>query len=198
MVQPYDYPQTPHVRRHGPAGYSTYESYRPWLEDEFSFRCVYCLKRMVWAPTDIWAVDHLVSQSEAPQLACEYDNLVLACQFCNQRKSSHRVPDPCQVAYGACLTVNSDGTVTPHGRHGNRLVSTLRLNHPRMLAERRKWLKIIETLRQHDLAEYESLMGYPPILQDLRKRKAPQNRRPQGLSESCFAKQERDELARIY
>ena len=153
---------------------------------------------MVWAPTDIWAVDHLISQSDAPHLTCEYDNLVLSCQFCNQRKSSHRVPDLCKVAYGACLTVNSDGTVTPHGRHGNRLVDTLRLNHPRMLGERRKWLTIIETLRKHAPSEYETLMGYPKELHDLNKTKAPQNRRPQGLSESCLAKLKRNELPKVY
>jgi len=97
-IEPYIYPPRQHSRRHGPAGYSTYESYRPWLEDEFSFRCIYCLNRKVWSPTNIWAIDHLISQDEAPELECEYDNLVFACQFCNQQKLANRVPDPCRVA----------------------------------------------------------------------------------------------------
>src|ERR1039458_1968128 len=67
-IQPYAYPARPHRRRHGPAGYLTYESHRPWIEDEFHFRCIYCLNRKVWAPTNIWAIDHLVSQDEAPVL----------------------------------------------------------------------------------------------------------------------------------
>ncbi len=41
----FDYPEPRLERIHGPAGYSTYESFRPWLRDEFTFRCVYCLKR---------------------------------------------------------------------------------------------------------------------------------------------------------
>ncbi len=40
MTDPFSYPNRPHVRRHGPRGYANYESYRPWLRDEFSFRCV--------------------------------------------------------------------------------------------------------------------------------------------------------------
>ena len=47
-VPPYAYPSKALNRRHGPSGYTDYHSYRPWLEDDFAFRCVYCLKRMVW------------------------------------------------------------------------------------------------------------------------------------------------------
>jgi hypothetical protein len=39
------YPAAPHARRHGPQGYADAESYRPWLRDEFAFRCIYSLFR---------------------------------------------------------------------------------------------------------------------------------------------------------
>ncbi len=45
MTDPFAYPPAPHVRRNGPQGYADYQSYRPWLRDEFSFRCVCCLLR---------------------------------------------------------------------------------------------------------------------------------------------------------
>ena len=45
MNSPFEYPSSPHRRRHGPLGYADYASFRPWLRDEFSFRCVYCLLR---------------------------------------------------------------------------------------------------------------------------------------------------------
>ena len=32
--------ETPHVRCHAPKGYQDYRSYKPWLRDEFPFRCV--------------------------------------------------------------------------------------------------------------------------------------------------------------
>src|ERR1700682_3612702 len=44
------YPSEPHQRKHGPAGYTNYEEYKPWLRDEFTFRCVYCLERELWYP----------------------------------------------------------------------------------------------------------------------------------------------------
>jgi hypothetical protein len=46
----FDYPSLPHARRHGPQGYADYKHYKPWLRDEFSFRCVYCLCRETWLP----------------------------------------------------------------------------------------------------------------------------------------------------
>ena len=36
----FEYTHTIHSRRHGPLGYLNYSSYRPWLRDEFQFRCV--------------------------------------------------------------------------------------------------------------------------------------------------------------
>lgn len=47
---PFEYPSAPLVRRHGPVGYLDYSSFRPWLRDEFGFRCVYCLRREQWEP----------------------------------------------------------------------------------------------------------------------------------------------------
>ena len=198
-IHPYAYPARPHRRRHGPAGYSNYESYRPWVEDEFCFRCIYCLNRKVWAPTNIWAIDHLVSQDEAPELECEYDNLVFACQFCNQQKLANRVPDPCQVAYGKCLRVESDGTVTPLNKQGKRLVTVIRLNHPRFIDERLKTLCVWKILAEHDSAELQRLMDFPADLPDLSRLKPPGgNRRPEGISESCFARRERGNLPKTY
>ena len=196
-VQPYEYASEPHRRRHGPAGYTEYSSYLPWLKDEFSFRCVYCLKRIVWAPTDQWVVDHSISRAEAPELECEYDNLVLACQFCNGRKGSNRVPDPSRVAYGRCLRVEEDGTIAAIGEDGsgNRLINVLRLNHPWQVEQRRNLIKILARVDQELFIQ---LMGYPSDLCDLRKLRNPDNRRPDGLQNCHFARRERCELPAVY
>jgi len=196
--EPYAYPHRPHRRRHGPAGYTDYASYRPWLEDEFWFRCVYCLKRMVWAPTDVWSVDHLVPQVGAPERECDYDNLVLSCQFCNQQKSGRSVPDPCRIAYGLHLVVEPDGRVAARGKAGRRLVKDLRLNHPLHRKERVKMMGILRSLAVHDRGEFERLMGFPADLPDLRRKRAPMNSRPAGLQESCLALRERGALPRVY
>jgi hypothetical protein len=68
-LTPFAYPFDPHQRRHGPAGYANYEEYKPWLRDEFTFRCVYCLERELWYPdrADSFSVDHVESQKVAPR-----------------------------------------------------------------------------------------------------------------------------------
>ena len=39
LPRPFVYPTSPHPRRHGPAGYEDYDSFKDWLRDEFGFRC---------------------------------------------------------------------------------------------------------------------------------------------------------------
>jgi hypothetical protein len=76
----FTYPPQAHVRRHGPAGYQDYASYRPWLRDEFTFRCVYCLIRECWGRrTGEFDLDHFVPQSLDPEAEVVYDNLLYAC-----------------------------------------------------------------------------------------------------------------------
>ena len=60
------YPAQPLARRHGPCGYADYQSFRPWLRDEFSFRCVYCLIREQWGRvTGEFDLDHACLNSPA-------------------------------------------------------------------------------------------------------------------------------------
>src|SRR5437868_6664315 len=82
------YPMRPHERRHGPQGYEDYQSYKPWLRDEFSFRCTYCLCREAWFPNgdDSFSVDHFTPRTADPERATDYDNLVYACCQCNRLK----------------------------------------------------------------------------------------------------------------
>lgn len=197
-INPYTYPNAAHKRRHHPSGYSDYSSYFPWVQDEFLFRCVYCLKRMVWHPTDVWTVDHLVPRETAPQLACEYTNLVLACSFCNSQKGEKSVPDPCSVAYGKCLSVQLDGSIVPHGKHGKAIIDAVRLNHPRMQEERVKTIKVLHVLAAADPDEYVRRMTYPTDLPDLSKRHPPVNLLPNGVDQSCHARKSRNELSETY
>lgn len=197
-ANPFAYPTEPHCRRHGPGGYTDYQSYRPWLEDNFIFRCVYCLKRMVWAPTDVWSVDHIIPQDEAKDLACVYDNLVLACQCCNRMKSNQRAPDPCLVAYGQFLRVSSDGAIIALNKVGARLLRALRLNEPRYQQWRCRRMRELRALALCDPEGYEQVMGFPTTLPDLSKRRVASNTRPEGIRNSWLAKRLRGELPKVY
>jgi 5-methylcytosine-specific restriction endonuclease McrA len=91
----FDYPEPQGTRRHGPANYAGYASYRPWLRDEFDFRCVYCLKRETWGQVTFeFELDHFEPQSLNPQLRLDYVNLVYACRRCNAVKRDQTVADP--------------------------------------------------------------------------------------------------------
>src|SRR5437879_4639115 len=97
MTEPFVYPSGPHQRRHGPRGYANYVSYRPWLRDEFSFRCVYCLIREQWGRHGSLGVDHFLAVALYPERAGDYDNLLYACTTCNAAKGDRVLPDPTVV-----------------------------------------------------------------------------------------------------
>jgi hypothetical protein len=121
---------TPHVRRHGPCGYADYTAYKPWLRDEFSCRCVYCLFRERWHPSGEagFSADHVEPQSRAPHRICDYTNLLYACLICNSTRQNRAAPDPCAVAFGAMLWVREDGTAEGLTSEGSALIQTLGLN----------------------------------------------------------------------
>jgi len=131
-MQGFEYPAEPHSRRHGPAGYDDYGSYRDWLRDEFTFRCVYCLHRERWyGRPGSFDIEHFIPVSVDPRGKCEYTNLLYACRTCNAAKSDVlAVPDPCTVAFGDCLRVKTDGEIEPLNEAGRRLRDVLRLNSP--------------------------------------------------------------------
>lgn len=108
----FDYPKFRSERRHGPSGYAAYESYRPWLRDEFDFRCVYCLKRETWGQvTGEFELDHFSPQSISPHLRVDYVNLVYACQRCNSIKGRKTVADPFTLLCSEKISIRLDGSL---------------------------------------------------------------------------------------
>ncbi len=106
------YPAEPLERRHGPDGYIDYQSYRPWLRDEFSFRCIFWLIREQWGRvTAEFDLDHFVPQRSRPDRSVEYDNLLYACHTCNLRKDDQRLPDPEAALTANQVRVYPDGTL---------------------------------------------------------------------------------------
>lgn len=200
-AHPYRYPTQARSRRHGPAGYKDYRDYHPWLEDEFLFRCVYCLKRQKWAPTDIWSVDHLIPQVEAAELECDYNNLVLTCQWCNNRKLADSVPDPVAVAYGNCLRVDdSTGEVRSLNEEGEILIRVLKLNRSEHVRTRTDNLRRLEIMSRCAPDEWKRMMSFPEDLPNLRRKSPPGgNSRPEGLDECCYERKHKcNDLPEVY
>ena len=103
----FEYPAAPHSRRHGPRGYGNYESYKPWLRDEFTFTCAYCLVREQWQRGGHrhFSVEHIAPQSTFPQRTTDYTNLLYSCVDCNSLRQDRPVLDlaPPHLAYTSTL-----------------------------------------------------------------------------------------------
>ena len=149
---PFNYFSGPHQRKHDPAGYKNYQDYKPWLRDEFTFRCVYCLERELWYPDRhaSFSADHVEPQKDAPLRVREYTNLVYSCTRCNSFKLRVRLIDPTAVGFGKHLRVDErtgmidavkvDGKPS---REGELIIRQLHLNEDPALSNRRFAIELL-------------------------------------------------------
>jgi HNH endonuclease len=177
----FEYPVSAHQRCHAPAGYLDYENYKPWLRDEFAFRCVYCLERERWYPSRsaAFSVDHVIPQAVAPTRVCDYENLVYACLRCNSGKKDVLLPDPTRLCTMECLSVDEDGAIRALSVDCADLIDLLHLNDSPAIDTWRTYLRIMKLKQDHpDNPDVHALFldafGYPDELPDLA------SRRPQG------------------
>lgn len=203
---PFTYPTQPHVRKHAPAGYKDYGRYKPWLRDEFEFRCVYCLHREMWSRDRhaSFSVDHIVPQVEDVTLLCVYSNLAYACLRCNSLKQAVRVLDPTQEGMGRHLRVESDGAVSGLTADGQFLIELLHLNATTAISEHRRILRHLELRQRYpedrDIkADFLAAFGYPEDLPDLRSLKPPAGNRLDANKYQCYhARRAAGQLPDIY
>ena len=203
----FTYPTTAHVRRHGPRGYKEYQAFKPWLRDEFAFRCVYCLLRERWFPpffSALFSVDHLVPQSRSPALPGVYENLVYACVACNARKQdAWPFLDPCAEPLNEHLQIRQDGTIEGRTVAGQRTIKILQLDRQELSHFRRELLELERIAAAHPRSQttqrFRELMSFPDDLPDLALLRPPEgNGRSQGVGESYFAKRQQGILAESY
>ena len=195
----FGYPESKSGRIHGPSGYSSYESFRPWLRDEFTFRCVYCLKRETWGQvTGEFELDHFEPQSIAPDQALDYFNLVYACRRCNAVKSDQRVDDPLTILSSDVASVLPDGVLSSQHPAAVRLIRQIDLNSPRLKQWRVMWMRIVDLAKERDPDLYRQLTGFPDDIPDLSRLKPPVNSQPEGLEISWYARRQRGLLPESY
>ena len=195
-----------HARRHGPQGYEDYQSYKPWLRDEFLFRCVYCLCRESWFPDGegSFSVDHFAPRAEAPELVTSYDNLVYACCQCNRLKhGATGLLNPGAEALGVHIGIREDGTIFGKTLAGAELIAVCRLDRPSLTMFRHGVLELWRLLRDRNSPQAAHLVrqffGFPSNLPCLALLRPPGgNRRPSGIAGSAFERQQRGELPATY
>ena len=206
MTTVFEYSAEAHQRKHGPRGYQDYRSYKPWLRDEFAFRCVYCLWRENWCADGdgSFSVEHLLPRVTHPDRVCDYDNVVYSCSRCNSLKQdAFPVLDPCEDGWGAHLQAVVDGTVRGITQQGKRTIEDCRLNRPKLVEARRRMFQLLDTLRASERAEAKRLLafylGFPGNLPVLTQLNPPSgNTRPQGIASSFYEQKQRGELPGSY
>jgi hypothetical protein len=201
LPAPFAYPSKPHVRRHGPQGYSKYGKYRNWLRDEFCFRCIYCLRRETWLTLRRdYEIDHFLPKSEHPDVERDYDNLVFACSECNGTKATKYLPSPESVAYGDCLRVDENGEIHALDDYGvgEAIIEALDLNAPEYSYLRRRIIETVAEARPGSKT-LKWCLGYPDELPNLSNEAKPKdNKRPDGIRESHYERKCRGELQDYY
>jgi hypothetical protein len=202
----FDYPSLSHERKHGPRGYRQYQSYKPWLRDEFSFRCIYCLCRERWFPDgdDNFGADHIESQRRVPERRTDYDNLAYACCRCNAAKQDCVwLPDLWEQPLASHLRVLEDGTIGGLTPEGAAWIQVCGLDRPKLTAFRKGLLALMRDLATREDPEATKLLrqclAFPDNLPRLAALRPPGgNVRPDGISNSAFELQRRGELAATY
>jgi hypothetical protein len=198
MTSPFDYPPAPMVRRHQPRGYTSAASFRPWLRDDFAFRCVFCGLRETWQPGDL-DVEHFEPAGRVPARALDYQNLLYACRTCNGKKGGRAVPDPTVELLRGVVTMDENGLLVATSPQARELILVLGLNTRRQRTYRRIVAEVLQMAEQNDPALYRQLMGYPDELPDLSRLRPPGgNGKPEGVAASHFARRERGELPESY
>ena len=198
--EPFKYPDRPHLRKHGPKGFTHHRSYLNWLRDDFSFRCVYCLRRETWLTMRRdFEVDHFLPSSISPTKALDYDNLVYACRSCNGSKSNNMITDPCHIALGSCLEVAHDGNIRALNAEGDVLIKRLGFDYEDYVRLRETIFELLELAPEGSDA-FKRLFGFPSNLPDLsRETKLPNgNSRSAGINQSYAELLKRGELPEYY
>lgn len=194
----FDY-SLPTERRHGPLGYVDYTSFKPWLRDEFAFRCLYCLTRERWYPIghEGFSVEHFVPQSLAPALRRKYENLFYVCCACNAARRDIALPfDPTQEPLSRHVLITRAGVAEALTMEGAQFIDICRLNRPARVDFRRRLFNLLATAQEEVLLDW---LTYPDDLPDLSTQRPPAgNSRPAGIAKSHFERRRRDELPLVY
>jgi len=193
-------------RKHSPNGYESYKSFKPWIRDEFWFRCLYCLAREAWSISGhrSFSIDHVVAQKSDPTQINSYDNLVYSCLWCNSAKRNVDIEDPVNEPFGRHLKILETGHVECKTDVGFVINELLFLNEPERVKCRRKGLVIAELLRREPDANeirelYLDWFGFPEDIPDLEVLRPPSGNAKLGSEFlSVYARKQRDELGEVY
>lgn len=127
--------------------YKRFQSYLPYLGEDFNHRCAYCntYDRLI---SENYRVDHFIPQdavrnTDMEELICDYNNLMYCCPKCNITKSSQYEGDihdgsynnslfynPVEIDYNKIFYRNEYGGITSEDKKGKEMIISLKLFSP--------------------------------------------------------------------
>ncbi|MGC4043643.1 MAG: hypothetical protein QM758_07535 [Armatimonas sp.] len=165
------------ARRMLTRSFADYTRYRPFLRQDFQYRCAYCLTHEFYLGGEAGCtIDHHRPQHglfARPDLVNVYENLYWCCHECNQNKGD-TWPTPDELAEGRrfldpCLTEDDhdlhwetmpDGTITPQTPAGDYTIDQLMLWREQLTYLRQRqgdWQRerssLIELCGQYELSD---------------------------------------------
>lgn len=205
-TDPFQYPDTPFSYAHGPSGYVNYQSFKPFLRDDYSYRCFFCLMRERWAPQghEEFSVDHVEPQSIAPTRINDYNNLLYACCSCNRIRQATPLPlDIMDECFADHIEVDAGGGIAPLTPTGRALIRMCRLDRPLLIESRKRVIKMLDVLGRLDSQKATELvreiLGWPEDLPNLKAKKPPGgNVKLEGIANCCYERRRRGELTAVY
>jgi hypothetical protein len=190
----FTYPST-FTAKYSPWGYTRYASYKDWLREEFSFRCVYCLTREKWCPSGHrdFAVEHIVPKVSNKRLQTVYENLAYSCHLCNSRKGTQLTLNPRTNPFGTHLFVMPDGTITGLTPDGSKMILQMGLDEDELNETRKHYIEIYDAFqdpanRGHEFVEsqYEWAFSYPNSVPDLKAKNPPGIKNNRSVNRCCY------------
>lgn len=156
----FHYPKTQHTRTLKPRLFKRYQTYKRYLQVEFSRVCVYCRQPDSCARNINMQVDHYRPKGKAcfANLIRDYGNLYYCCAECNTRKADYWPEDegknpfivnPCDFVMATHLRYDSKtGLVKTHNesRHGQWTMDLLDLNDAATVKYRKVTQVTVESL----------------------------------------------------
>jgi hypothetical protein len=111
--------------------------------------------------------------------------------------------DPAREPLGAHWRIASDGAAEALTAEGAQFIAICRLNRSALIDFRRRLLRLVETLLNHDAEQAKDvlrdLLAFPADLPNLAALRPPGgNGRPEGAAESYFERRQRNELPEVY
>jgi len=129
------------IRQHHPPYSKDYTKYKPYLRQDFSYRCAYCtIHEGEFGGLRNFVVEHFRPRWKFPELECEYINLYYACSICNNCKGKHwpsdediakglRFAEPCEEdIYEVHFGEQDDGYLKSLTLCGDYTITHIRLN----------------------------------------------------------------------